>query len=43
MGIENVRFSVNASDLFYISSVKTERGTSYPYARNVGLNVSLLF
>ena len=43
MGIENVRFSVNASDLFYISSVKTERGTSYPYARNVGLNVSLVF
>lgn len=43
MGIENVRFSVNASDLFYISSVKTERGTSYPYAHNVGLNVSLLF
>ena len=43
MGIENVRFSLNMSDLFYISSVKRERGTSYPFARNLGLNVSLLF
>lgn len=43
MGIENVRFSLNMSDLFYFSSVKAERGTSYPYARNIGLNVSLLF
>ena len=43
MGIENVRFSLNMSDLFYVSSVKRERGTSYPFARNVGLNVSLLF
>jgi len=23
--------------------VKRERGTSYPFARNVGLNISLLF
>ena len=43
VGIDNVRFSLNMSDLFYISSVKSERGTSYPYARNIGLNVSLLF
>lgn len=43
MGVQNVRFTVNMSDLFYLSSVKYERGTSYPFARNVGVNVSLLF
>ena len=42
-GIQNMRFSLNMSDLFYLSSVKRERGTSYPFARNVGLNISLLF
>lgn len=38
-----MRFSLNMSDLFILSSVKRERGTSYPFARNVGLNISLLF
>ncbi|MDE7375165.1 MAG: SusC/RagA family TonB-linked outer membrane protein, partial [Odoribacter sp.] len=42
-GVQNMRFSLNMSDLFYLSSVKRERGTSYPFARNVGLNISLLF
>ena len=42
-GVQNMRFSLNMSDLFYLSSVKRERGTSYPFARNVGLSISLLF
>jgi TonB-linked SusC/RagA family outer membrane protein len=36
-------FSVNASDLFYFSTIKRERGTSYPFARRAGASVSLIF
>lgn len=38
-----VNFSVNMSDLFYISSIKRERGTAYPFARNLQMAVSLSF
>ncbi len=41
--LESVIFAVNASDLFYLSSVKYERGTSYPFARNVMGTVTLTF
>ncbi len=41
--IQNMTVGVNMSDVFYLSSVKRERGTSYPFARRVGLTVSLLF
>jgi len=42
-GLESLVFGINASDLFYWSSVKYERGTSYPYARNVQGTVTLTF
>ncbi len=42
-GLESVVFAVNTSDLFYWSSVKYERGTSYPYARNVQGTVTVTF
>ncbi len=42
-GLESMVFGVNASDLFYWSSVKNERGTDYPYARNVQCSVTLTF
>jgi len=41
--IQNMTFGINMSDVFYLSSVKRERGTSYPFARRVGMTVSLLF
>ncbi|WP_418893780.1 SusC/RagA family TonB-linked outer membrane protein [Limibacterium fermenti] len=43
IGVQIVTLGVNASDLFYISSVKRERGTAYPFTRTVGANISLLF
>ena len=43
VGIETLQFSVNMSDLFYFSSIKRERGTSYPFARTIGANISLIF
>lgn len=40
--MESLRLSFNMSDLLYISTVKRERGTSYPYARSftVGLRAN---
>lgn len=41
--LESVVFGVNANDLFYWSSVKYERGTDYPFARNIQGTVTLTF
>ncbi|MDR2413890.1 MAG: SusC/RagA family TonB-linked outer membrane protein, partial [Odoribacteraceae bacterium] len=41
--VESALFSVNASDLFYLSTIRRERGTSYPFARRVGATISLIF
>ncbi len=41
--IQNIRFALNMSDLFYLSSVKRERGTDYPFARRIGLSIAVLF
>jgi len=41
--IETVSIGANMSDIFYISSIKRERGTSYPFARTLMLNLSLTF
>ncbi|MDR0544889.1 MAG: SusC/RagA family TonB-linked outer membrane protein [Odoribacteraceae bacterium] len=42
-GLQSILFSVNASDLFYFSTIKRERGTSYPFARRTGASVALIF
>ena len=36
-------FGINMSDLLYISSVKRERGTGYPYARGIRGTLSFAF
>ena len=41
--LNSVIFGVNFNDLFHWGSVKMERGTSYPYARNIQASVKLLF
>ena len=41
--LNSVIFGLNFSDLFHWGSVKMERGTSYPYARNMQASVKLLF
>lgn len=43
MKVQSITFGVNASNLFYWGSVKQERGTSYPYARNIQGSIKLLF
>ena len=41
--LESLTFNVNMSDIFYISSIKRERGISYPFARRVNLSIALMF
>jgi hypothetical protein len=41
--IQSLNFAVNMSDLFYLSTIRRERGTSYPFARQVGITMSLTY
>ena len=34
MHLEALRLSFYANDLFYLSSIKQERGTAYPFTRS---------
>lgn len=42
-GIETINIGANMSDIFYVSSIKRERGTSYPFARRLSLSLSFMF
>lgn len=42
-GAKSITFGVNMSDLFHWSTIKMERGTSYPYARNIQGSIKFLF
>ena len=41
--LNSVIIGVNMSDLLHWGSVRMERGTSYPYARNIQASVKMLF
>ena len=43
MNIQSLFFSASMADLFYISTVKRERGLSYPFSRNISFSVSAMF
>lgn len=43
IGMRQLTLSGDFSDLFYISTVKQERGLSYPYSRRFSLSLSLAF
>lgn len=43
MRVELVTLSANMADLFYLSSVKRERGTTYPFSRQISFSVGLTF
>lgn len=43
MRITGLSISAYISDVFYLSSIKRERGTSYPFSRNPNFSVSLSF
>ena len=41
--LQSLDFNLNLSDVFYISSIKRERGTTYPFSRKVNFSVALMF
>lgn len=41
--IETINLGANMSDIFYISSIKRERGIYYPFARRMSFTFSLMF
>ncbi len=43
LGLTSATVSFNMEDLFYISTVKQERGLSYPFERQFALSLNLLF
>lgn len=43
IGANKVSFVVSMNDLFRLSTVKMERGTSYLYSRGVDFNINVLF
>lgn len=42
-GLSMLRLELSANDLFYASTVKQERGLSYPYSRSVSFAVKASF
>lgn len=42
-GLQSITFGLNMSDLFHWGSIKMERGTGYPYARNIQGSIKFLF
>lgn len=43
LGLETLTLNASTSDLFYLSSVKRERGTSYPFSRQFSFSLSVTF
>lgn len=43
VGLQAMRFSADMGDVFYISTVRQERGISYPYALNASFTIALTF
>ena len=42
-GIQRLRLGVGSADLFRLSTVRYERGTSYPYSRTINMTLSVTF
>lgn len=42
-GFEAFNFSANMSDVFYLSTVKRERGTSYPFSKQFSISLNATF
>ncbi|MDD6895078.1 MAG: hypothetical protein PUD51_04365 [Prevotellaceae bacterium] len=43
LGLQHLKVSFIANDLLRLTSIKVERGTSYPYARTFSLAVNATF
>lgn len=43
VGVSALRLGLNSSNLFYVSTVKRERGIEYPFARQFTFSLNLNF
>jgi hypothetical protein len=43
MGFESLNFAANMADVFYLSTVRRERGTTYPFAKQFSLTINATF
>lgn len=43
LGMSMLRIALSANDLFYASTIRQERGLSYPYARTFTLSLQANF
>ncbi|HEY8387677.1 MAG TPA: TonB-dependent receptor, partial [Parasegetibacter sp.] len=43
LGVQSSYVAANMADVFYISTVKRERGTSYPFSRQLSLTLGVVF
>lgn len=43
LGMQALSFSGNMADLFYFSTVRQERGTSYPFSRQISFTMNAVF
>ena len=43
LGVERLKLSLIGNDVFRVSTVKMERGTSYPYARSYSISAQVTF
>ena len=43
LGLSSAKVALNMQDLFYLSSVKRERGLNYPYSRQFTVSLNLAF
>ena len=41
IGASSLRLNAYMNDIFRISTIKMERGTSYPFSRSISLSLSL--
>lgn len=41
LGVSSVRLNAYMNDIFYLSTIKMERGTSYPFSRSISFALSL--
>ena len=41
--MQALMIGVNMSELLYLSTIRLERGTGYPYSRNASLSLSVTF
>ena len=41
--LESLTLRANLNDIFYNSTIRAERGTSYPFARTVSFTVNMTF